>query len=180
MGGAGVMGDVGERLLNDAIGGNLDRGGQGREFVWRADRNVEPVRGVRRVTFRGVANRAEQTQLIQSRRAQVVDEAPDLGEGCFYVRLEFRKKRVRRFGVLIVEHPRRAHFEALRGEPGTEAVVQVAAQAAALLLPCGDEELARALQVGREPHGFAVEGYRVDGDCPSGAPDPRAARRPPA
>ena len=79
------MGDVGECFLNDAVGGNLDRGGQGREFIRRVDRDVEPVRGVRRVTFRGITNRTDQTQLIESWRAQVVDEAPDLGERCFYV-----------------------------------------------------------------------------------------------
>ncbi len=79
------MGDVNECFLNDAVGGNLDRGGQGREFIRRVDRDVEPVCGLRRVAFRGITNRTHQAQLIESRRAQVVDEAPDLGERCFYV-----------------------------------------------------------------------------------------------
>ena len=79
------MGDVGECFLNDAVGGNLDRGGQRRELIRRVDRDVEPGCSLRRVVFRGITNRTDQAQFVESRRAQIVDEAPNLGERCFYV-----------------------------------------------------------------------------------------------
>ena len=71
----GVAGGVGQRLQRDAVRGDLDRGRQRRQAARALDDRpraepARPVRGARRPA-----------QLVQDRRAQVVDEPADVGDG---------------------------------------------------------------------------------------------------
>src|SRR5215207_11108637 len=56
-------------------------------------------------------------------------------------------------GVVREGHPRGAHLEGLRGEPGPEPVVQVTPEPPALLFARGHQPLAGALQIGGEARG---------------------------
>ena len=84
---------------------------------------------------------------VQRGRAQAVDQLPDLGAAGLEVRRERRQQRAGRVvddgpAHDVGEHPR-------PGQRGSHAVVQVAAQPAALLLAGQDEPVARPLQVHR-------------------------------
>ncbi len=68
--------DVGQRL-HDAVGRDLDGGGESRQSLRRLDGDVQPVRTILRGGF---ANGTGEPQFVEGGRAQVVDQAADIGE----------------------------------------------------------------------------------------------------
>jgi hypothetical protein len=65
--------------------------------------------------------------------------------------------------VLLEQFSGHVELECQTAEHRTQAVVQIPAEAAAFLLPRGNEALARALEVGREPDGLVGEAHRMGG-----------------
>src|SRR2546425_953701 len=148
--------DVGEGFLDNAVGCDLD--GSRQRWQIRRSLNVyqESCRGswfstvLLRVAELGSAftDGRDQTQLVQGWRAQFIDEAANVSNGCSNIVLQ----RVRqRDGDIRVGRDHVANVAGSEGERcqrRTKTVMQVAAQAAALLLARENEVLARALHIG--------------------------------
>ena len=66
--------DVRQRFLYDPIGGNLHRRGQGWEGRGHLDLHVEIGRRTIAVLVRALSDCLDQTQLVERRGAEVVDE----------------------------------------------------------------------------------------------------------
>ena len=78
--GTGMPHDVGHRLVHDPVGRDLDRGGQPEQVVRGAHRDVGRVAGALE-TRTALAQRRDQPQLVERRRAQPVDEAAHVVDG---------------------------------------------------------------------------------------------------
>ena len=99
-----------------------------------------------------LAQRRDQAELVEGRRAQVVDGAADGGHGAAHLVAEPAGERGE-VGVARQLPGQPLELQRHAGELGTDAVVQVVPQPAALLLPAGDDPLAAGLQVGGQGRG---------------------------
>ena len=81
-----------------------------------------------------MADRAKQAVLVEQRRAQIVHQAADVGGGGAYIVAQAVDQRLG--GGRVVAHAvaQRAELHAQPGQRWPQAVVQIAAQAAALFL----------------------------------------------
>ena len=144
--------DVGQRLLHDPVGGHLDRGGERRQLAGHVD--VDPQAAVGAAALGQPLQRPDQPELVERRRAQAVDQAADVGDRGPQLAAQLARQRVGRRRVAAGSGCAAAPVCTVSpASCGAEAVVQVAAQPAALLLAGGDQPLAGALQVGGQPHG---------------------------
>ena len=145
-----MLGDVVQGLGEDPVRRDLDRRGQGRHG-FRLDPDLEarvPLGEPGRVLL----ERPDETELVQRRRPQVLHQPADVGDAGLHLLLQGRGQPD---GVLRPRAGQPAHrVEAERhpGERRSEAVVQVAADPAALLLAGADDALAGPLQVTPEQH----------------------------
>jgi len=158
-----VLGNVGNCFFRDPVDGNLDGSGKHRKI--RCSGHPDSQRCVPRmftsasvdVTARLVSccpfsERADQPQLIKRRRAQSVDQATDVryGGSQFSPQLgSLLLSSARVSGDRCAERP---GLDSQSGELGAEAIVEITAQSSPLLLPSGDNPLARALEISGEPH----------------------------
>ena len=129
---SGVPRDVGEGLGGDAVGGDLDGRRQGGEGLRRVDADL---RGRRRAELLGVLRAGPRPGRARRARAGAGRRrggAPRRGP-CASPRTPLGQ-RARRGGVAGEQRARRVDLEREPGERRPEPVVQVAAQAAALLL----------------------------------------------
>lgn len=85
--------------------------------------------------------------------AQGVHQAADVGDGALGLRLQTLDQGSGGSRVLFYQVVGHVELERKATEHRTEAVVQVAPQATALLLPGGDQALSRALKLRREVYG---------------------------
>ncbi len=145
----GVAGDVCECFLNDAIRGDLDGGGERRKIVGRVERDSRPAWPPMRPLFEG----ADEAELVEGGRAKIVDDAAHVGDGLLCLGLQFGEERGDGLRVVDEEVHRGIVLEGEGGESRAESVVEVAAEAAALLLAGRDEPLPRPLEVGGEAGG---------------------------
>ena len=143
--GAGVAHDVGQRLLDDPVGGDLDRGGQRRQrrrrarpSICRPCRRLEPSRAAARAAppTRPSSSSAGGRSPWTSRRTSAIAAC-----GCPVAARASSARRPR-----VACRAGRARRPAAASAPasvGPEPVVQVAAQPAALLLARRHQPLAR-------------------------------------
>ncbi len=106
----------------------------------------------RLIPGRPLAERADQPQFVERRRAQPVDQAsdirycgPQLGPQLGGLLLGGRR-------ITLNGHAQGPSLDRQGGELGAEAVMEITAQAPALLFTGGDDPLARALEIGGEAH----------------------------
>ncbi len=150
----GVADGVGDRLLDDPVGGDFDGCGQIRQALGHLDRDGE----LRRIVLGGgLADGADESQVVERGRAESVDQAPDVGYRALGLGFEAPEQGSRGVGVLIQHVFSHIQLERKAAEHRAEPVVQVASQATALFLPGSDQPLPRTLEVRRETHG--VGGY---------------------
>ena len=83
-----------------------------------------------------------------------MDQPSDLGHGCLQFGAQFVSGGGRAIGIARDLGTQNSCLDCQGGELGAKAIVQVAAQATALLLTGGDQALAGALQVGGEADGM--------------------------
>ena len=158
-----MPGDVGDSFFRDSVNGDLDGGGQNGEVRYGAHRHrqcrvaealslgcLEDTPSL--IPGRPLAERADQSQLVERRRAQPVDQAsdirycgPQLGPQLGGLLLGGRR-------ITLNGHAQGPSLNGQGGELGAEAVMEITAQAPPLLFAGGDEPLARALEIGGEPH----------------------------
>jgi hypothetical protein len=139
----GVADDVAERLGGDPVDRELGCGRHRNLRLGQVDldrERREPV-GVR-------ADRRGQAEVVQDRRPERVYDASDLGDDVLHL--------LARAGDQIVGFDPAGVLRGLEregdpGERGSQAVVQVPPQPAALLLPGGDDLAARLLEPARAP-----------------------------
>src|SRR5829696_7583030 len=145
----GVVRDVGECLLGYAVGCDLDRGRQRWQILWRLHRDVQALCGVLRSTL---AQSAQEAEIVERRRPEPVDQAPDVGDGILGVRLQLEQQPLG--GVRVAPHERAdgVDRERLAGELGPQTIMQVAPETTTFFFTCLHKAFARALQVGGEPH----------------------------
>ena len=86
-----------------------------------------------------VAQRRDQPQLIQRRRAQLIDQAADVGQGFLGLAFVALQQLVCRIGVAVQQVARCVDLHGERGQLWPQPVVQVAAQPAALLFARSDQ-----------------------------------------
>ena len=99
--------------------------------------------------------RADQSELVESRRAQVVDEPADIRHGALDAETCVLQQASGRLGIALEEVLRGLYLERCPRERRPEPVVEVSAQSPALLLTRRDEALACALELGS----FRGEGF---------------------
>jgi len=122
-----VLGHVGERLGDDEVGGRLDRGRQPADV--RLDRHGHRASGRER------RERRVQAAVGQDRRVDAADELAQLREGRLRLLVRLVEQAAGRLGVAARELvARHAEVERERDEPSLDAVVEVALEAAPLLL----------------------------------------------
>ena len=153
--------DVGQRLGRDAVGRDLDGGGQHRDLAGdvEADEQRAAV-GPPHQVLDALAQRADQAEVVERGRAQVLDEPPDVRDGRADLPAERAEQFTGALGVGGEQVGGGVGDERDAGERGAEAVVEVAAQPAAFLLPGGDDPLPRRLQLVREQGGVDGDGQR--------------------
>ena len=110
-----------------------------------------------------LAQRAAQAELVQRGRAQAVDDPAHVGDRALDAAAARSSSASAASGSLASTRRAASIVEHGAGERRAEPVVQVAAQAAALLLARGDEPLARALDLDGERDG-AGGGARAAGE----------------
>ena len=149
MAGPGVARDVGQGLPDDAVGGDLDRGREVGDVTGHLDGHPEAGRDGGGLAADGTG----EPDLVQCGRPQAVHEAPHLGEHPADVGPGRGQRRVG--GREVAAGLDAGGVDPTRdgGERRAEAVVQVAAQPAALVLHRRDEQLAAALQLVGQPRG---------------------------
>ena len=84
----------------------------------------------------------DESELVERRRPEVVDHAPNIPDRGFCLRFQIHKQRIDPGGVTWQEIPGGVELEGKTGEGRAESIVQVATQAAALFFPRGDDPLA--------------------------------------
>lgn len=147
---------VGERLGRDAEHRHLGGGGQrwqGLRHLHRHDRAVGAGQ-----LFGALAQCADEAQLVQGWRAQVVDQPAHIVDGRRGTGAQLPQHLGRTVRVGVHEVAGGLGLEAQPGEQRAQPVVQVAAQPAALFLASGDDALPRLLQLRRQ--GGRVQGHR--------------------
>jgi hypothetical protein len=97
--------------------------------------------------------RSDQSQLIELRRAQVVDEPAEVGDSVLDLGLQLVQHHAGRSRVPPNQQLGRTQLQDKAGHDSTEPVVEVPPQSAALLLPGGDQPFTRTLQVDGQPDG---------------------------
>ena len=146
-------GHVGQRLLGDAVGGHLDGRGQVRQSSVRGSTCTRSGSSVGRSAAASWRSAADQPQLVERGRPS---RRPGAGSRRWPRGIPRRSSTASSSAAGGSAGCRRRSAPACTfsaGQLRTQAVVQVAAQAPALLLAGGDQPLARALQVGGEPDG---------------------------
>src|SRR5438874_2485775 len=116
-----MLGDVGDRLDDDAVGGDLDGSGEHRHVGETTGGGVE-------------AGGRAQSELIECRGSQPFDYPPYIGDSSANVCGEVLELTA---GRLLLGRQERLGGLRLQGEPGegrTEAVVEVAAQSTSFFL----------------------------------------------
>ena len=78
---------------------------------------------------------AQQTQLIERGQAQVIDQAPDILQGCGAILFDLPEQRLSRLRVRLDQGAGRADFKGLGGQRRTEPIVQIAPDTPAFLFP---------------------------------------------
>src|SRR5260370_36844952 len=105
-----------------------------------------------------------ETQIVKSRRAKIIDQAANIGDRRLRLTNELLQQShgLRRFRWNDIM--RRFGFHDDGGERWSQAIVQIAAQAPALLFSGRDQMLARALHIpcqalqdGAEPHRVSID-----------------------
>src|SRR5712692_1542755 len=150
--------DVGKGFLGDAVGGYLDRCRQLWEMVRGLKRHLHAIRpSVGAVLSSLFTKSPDEPEFIESGRAQCVDQAADIGDDSTQVGAPCRHEGGSLRRVLWDQRSYRSCLQVEGSQCGSQAIVQVATQAATLLLACRHEPLACSLQFGSEAHG--VSGY---------------------
>ena len=136
---------VGHCLDHDPVGGDLDSGRQRGQVV----RGVHARRqaGADGQPLDGLGARTGKAELIQGRRTQPFDQAPDIDHGAADLLAEVAQLTGGAVGARREQCPRGLGLECQPGQRRADAVVQVPAQAAPFFLPGQDEPFPGALQV---------------------------------
>jgi hypothetical protein len=146
-------------LEGDSVGGDLDRGRQRRQLLRCLDVHADADAVVIGVG----SQRPEKPEGVERRRPERVDEAANVRDGGLGAIHDVGEQLPGAFGVGGDEVSRGFGHHRQAGELRPEAIVQVAPEAAALLLTGRHQPLARALEVGREPQGLVGEADGVGG-----------------
>lgn len=181
---------VGHRLERDSVGRRLHRGGQLGQLLGPHDRDAQVVttpRGEGVVPHRLRAQRVQQTELVERRRAQPLDEPSDVVQSRLHLVARRGQQRCRRVRSSVQEVAGGLDPKRDAGQRRSEAVVEVTPQPAPFILAGGDQLLARPLQVEGEPLGVhchaGLGGQRLEqltvagGKLPAGLP-PADGERP--
>ncbi len=139
-----------ETFLADEIAGRLHGCGQRAEVFGDAGDDFQAA--ALKAAGQGTDG-PRQAEAVQGRWAQVVHQTADVVGGRLRVLDGLRQQAIRRLGVLSVEAAGGGEGERLAGELGAEAVVQVAADAAAFFLAGRHQLLTSAAQVGGQAGG---------------------------
>ena len=141
-----------DRLHGDAVRRDLDGGREDRQRSGRLDGDLEGAVGVG--DPRGMlAQRTHQAELVEGRRAQLVDQAPDVGDRVLHLGAQIDEQL---FGVLGIVGDGAAGSVQTQdggGQRRAEPVVQVATDPTAFLLAGRDQSLPRVLEVGGQTDG---------------------------
>ena len=157
----GVAHHIGQRFLGDAINRHLDRGRK----RWEVLRGVERDGQTRlSVVCQLFAEGWDETELIEGWRTQFVDQATDVGDSGLYLGLQVDDQGISSKWITFEQVTGGVELKSQTSEDRTQPIMQVAAQAAALLFAGGDkigtrllEFACQALQICGEPH--CVRGY---------------------
>ena len=140
--------DVRQRLLRDPVRGDLDGGGERRQRGRRVDTVTTRLR---RGLLRGEApDRGGETELVERRWAQPVDQPADVSDHRLHLRGRRDQQRIGSPEIRRRQIPNGLERERQPGERRAEAVVEVAADPPPLLLAQLDDALPRRLQLVRE------------------------------
>ncbi len=148
--------DVGQRLLDNAIGRDFDGRRQRRQIVRRVYRDAQSGGSFAAASVRSPNLRRQnidsrnQPQIVQRRRPQLMNHAPDVVDGGPDIALHLARQPLGRRWVGRNETLQHPGFQEQRRQRRAKPVVQVATQAAALLFATGYQLQPRALQVSRQ------------------------------
>ena len=139
---------VRDGLLRNPEGSYLHRGWQRWEALGCFEVYPEFCRSAALDLF---MNRVHQTQLVQSGRAELVDEPAHIGERHSEIGARLGHQCVRcRVGLEVVAGS--SELEHHAGQRRTETVMQVTTKSAPFLLASRHQSCASSLKVGRQPH----------------------------
>ena len=136
---------VRHRLERDPVGGDLHRGGQALELVGRVDLDAWMVGGAELLGL--LPQRTDEPELVERGRAERVHEPAHVGDRVLDLRARVLEQRAG--SGRLGDEQVLGRFDLERGarECRSEAVVEIAAQAPALLLSGGHQALPRPLQL---------------------------------
>src|SRR6185437_14746345 len=95
-----MAGDVGERLLSDAVCRHLDGGGERRQLVRRIYDDVQPIALPRSIAVAEhilgclLANVSYQPQLVEGWRTQIVDQTANVANRRLNILAQLGQQRV--------------------------------------------------------------------------------------
>ena len=116
-------------------------------------RTGDHVQALSRILCRLFAQRLNQAQFIQCRRTQIIHGSPDIGDDAPNVITQFGGLNDSRIRIAGYEMSQQTCLQAQCCQHWPDAIMQVAAQAAAFFFTRGYQALTRSLQVGGELHG---------------------------
>jgi hypothetical protein len=140
--GLGMVGYVSKRFLRDTVHSHLDRRRQGPAWVGSLNYHLQRFHVVMSAVLGSLlTNGSNQAEFVESRRAQFVDQATNIGDdhpqGC----APLPHQCIGGAGVLWDQLTNRPGLQIEGGERGTQTIVQVAPQAAPFLLTSRDQVL---------------------------------------
>ncbi len=151
--GIGMAGSVRDAFQRDAIGHDLERSGERWQVLRGVDRDDDRTRAGTTgaaILERVLANRRDEAEVIERRRTKAVDKAANIRNGILGLVTEFGDEVCGSSRVSFQEVASSVELEGECSEGRADAVVEVAADAAAFLFPGIDEALAGTLEVGGE------------------------------
>ena len=144
-GGVRMPGGVAHGLHGDAVRRHLGGRGQSGQARGRVDEHIES-RAAHRNALGLLAECGDETQLVEGRGSQVVHEPTDVVDRFDRLPLEVREQVLRPVGITVDKAGRDVQSEPHAGQGRTEPVMQVPAEAAALLLAGLHQAGARSAQ----------------------------------
>ena len=120
----------------------------------RLDTDAQPAHGTGVEQSDLLANRAYETEFVEGRGTETVNDPPDVEDGVGELVLGSSEEWLKADRIVLQGLPSEIQLQAYPGQLRTEAVVEVVANAPPLLLPGQDELFPAPLEIRRQPDGM--------------------------